>query len=152
AFTLAGTVPLEGVAADPDLSPEFPGITDKLDIRDWDPPFPYHNELIRPRDEHYWDEYRTTPKAYVTLAAGQKLWHSRFGSLTSIRLAPPPPANGTSQPPDLTRLAEDYRRSLLNQLKPEQGGLVYDAVRRRGLEASSGSFDFGWLFLGFSCF
>jgi ABC-type lipoprotein release transport system permease subunit len=151
AFTLAGTVPLEGVAADPDLSPEFPGITDKLDIRDWDPPFPYHNELIRARDEHYWDEYRTTPKAYVTLAAGQELWHSRFGNLTSIRLAPPP-GGEASRSPDLTRLAEEYRQSLLNHLEPEQGGLVYDPVRRRGLEASSGFFDFGILFLCFSCF
>jgi ABC-type lipoprotein release transport system permease subunit len=150
AFTLAGFVPLEGAAADPDLAPEFPGITDKLDIRDWDPPFPYHNELIQPRDEHYWDEYRTTPKAYVTLAAGQKLWHTRFGSLTSIRLTPA--AEGASPSADLASTAEDYRRSLLQHLRPEQGGLVYDPVRRRGLEASSGFFDFGILFLCFSCF
>src|SRR5207244_2667504 len=31
-FRLRGLVPLQGAAADPDLTPEFPGITDKLDI------------------------------------------------------------------------------------------------------------------------
>src|SRR5581483_3688070 len=87
-FRLAGTVPLEGPALDPDLTPEFPGITDKLDLRDWDPPFPYDNRRVQRRDEQYWEQYRTTPKAYVTLAAGQRLWGSRFGRLTSIRLAP----------------------------------------------------------------
>lgn len=144
-FTLAGTVPLTRTAADPDLAPEFPGITDKLDLRAWNPPFPYHNERVQRRDERYWEEYRTTPKAYVTLAAGQKLWGSRFGNLTSIRLAPP---RGV----DLGKARDAFAHSLLQHLSPEEGGLVFDPVRRRGLVASSGFFDFGWLFLGFSCF
>jgi ABC-type antimicrobial peptide transport system permease subunit len=146
-FTLAGFVPLEGVAADPDLAPEFPGITDKLDIREWKPPFPYYNERLKPHDDRYWEEYRTTPKAYVTLGRGEKLWHSRFGNLTSIRLAP-----AAGRPGDLPAAARQFRESLLQHLHPAQGGLVYDPVRRRGLEASSGFFDFGVLFLGFSCF
>src|SRR5262249_42474910 len=33
-FRLRGVVPLQGVANDPDLTPEFPGITDKLGIRE----------------------------------------------------------------------------------------------------------------------
>ncbi len=53
-FRLAGFVPLKGVAGDPDLTPEFPGITDKLSITDWDPPFPYDNKRVKPRDENYW--------------------------------------------------------------------------------------------------
>src|SRR5262249_47301077 len=40
AFKFKGFVPLQGVADDRDLTPEFPGITDKLTIRDWNPPFP----------------------------------------------------------------------------------------------------------------
>jgi ABC-type lipoprotein release transport system permease subunit len=150
-FTLAGFVPMRGAAADPDLSPAFPGITDKLDIRDWDPPFPYHNERITPRDERYWDEYRTTPKAYVTLAAGQNLWASRFGNLTSVRVAPPaaPRSRGTD---DMTPAAEAFRTRLLEHLQPEKGGFVFDPVRRRALEASAGGVPFTGLFLGFSCF
>ncbi len=138
---LRGFVPLDGVTADPDLTPEFPGVTDKLDLRDWDPPFPYDGKRIKPRDERYWKQYRTTPKAYVTLKKGQELWGSRFGKLTSIRLAPATGAAG-----------EDFRRRLLEQLPPEQGGFVFDPVRERGLQASAGGTDFGGLFLGFSSF
>ena len=60
---------MEGTAADPHLAPDFPGITDKLSVSDWNPPFPYNPRLIQKRDEDYWRQYRTTPKAYVTAAA-----------------------------------------------------------------------------------
>src|SRR5262249_23533033 len=45
-----------------------------------------------------------------------------------------------------------FRHALLKHLDPEQGGLVFDAVRQRGLDESLGATDFGGLFLGFSCF
>jgi ABC-type antimicrobial peptide transport system permease subunit len=144
-FRLRGLVPIQDVANDPDLTPEFPGITDKLDIRDWNPPFPYDNKRIKKRDEDYWKQYRTTPKAYVTLAAGQRLWGSRFGQLTSIRLAPA--AGG-----DPARAADDLRRHLLARLRPELGGLVFQPVREEALKASANGVDFGMLFLGFSFF
>ena len=76
---------MTGVGADPYLAPEFPGITDKLNIGDWDPPFPFENRRVGKQDEAFWKKYRATPKAYVTLAAGQRLWGSRFGQLTSLR-------------------------------------------------------------------
>ena len=83
-------MPLTGPAADPDLTPEFPGVTDKLSIREWNPPFPFDNKrassLATPTSTSG-TTTAPTPKAYVTLAAGQKLWGSRFGKLTSIRLA-----------------------------------------------------------------
>jgi putative ABC transport system permease protein len=135
-FRFRGKVPMQGAANDPDLTPEFPGITDKLGIRDWNPPFPYDNKRIQRRDEIYWERYRTTPKAYILLADGQRLWGSRFGELTSIRSTNP--FNGHA--------------SLLQHLDPAQAGLVFDAVRDRGLDESMGSTDFGGLFLGFSCF
>jgi len=144
-FRLAGFVPLEGVAADPDLTPGFAGITDKLSIADWDPPFPYENQRVKPRDEDYWREYRTTPKAYVNLAVGQRLWGSRFGRLTSIRLA-------TENGGDLSEAATTFRKHLLARLDPAQGGLVFNPVRAQALQASSGGTDFSMLFLGFSFF
>jgi ABC-type lipoprotein release transport system permease subunit len=150
-FRLAGLLPLHGAANDPDLTPEFPGITDKLDLRDWNPPFPYDPSRVQRRDEHFWEVYRTTPKAYVTLADGQRLWSSRFGSLTSIRLAPAPQADEAS-PPDVTQAAADFRKQLLSTLRPEEGGLVFEDVRARGLEGSAGASDFGQLFAGFSIF
>jgi ABC-type lipoprotein release transport system permease subunit len=149
--TLRGFVPMTGLADDPDLTPEFPGITDKLTIQDWNPPFPYEPGLVKKPDERFWDEYRTTPKAYVTLTTGQRLWHSRFGNLTSIRLAP---AN-VGQPADLHKVAKDFRRELLANLKPERGGFVFDNVRERGLKGTGGfvgGMDFGWLLVCFSFF
>ncbi len=135
---------------DPDVTPEFPSITDKLDLREWNPPFPYENKRIQPRDERYWEQYRTTPKAYVTMATAQRLWGSRFGRLTSFRLRPgQAPARDAG---DLTQAADEFRARLLERLKPEQGGLVFDAVRQRSLESSAGASDFGGLFLGFSFF
>ncbi|HXG08509.1 MAG TPA: ABC transporter permease, partial [Gemmataceae bacterium] len=145
-FILRGKVPLKGAADDPFLTPEFRGITDRLDIRSWeDPPFPYDNRRIKPADERYWHRYRTTPKAYVTLAKGQELWGSRFGKLTSIRLAPPPGG-------DLDRAEQEFRRRLLFHLDPERIGMRFDPVRERGLEAAGGGTDFSMLFLGFSFF
>jgi ABC-type antimicrobial peptide transport system permease subunit len=144
-FRFRGFIPLEGVADDPDLTPEFPGITDKLTLSEWDPPFPYDNKRVKPSDEHFWDLYRTTPKAYVNLATGQKLWGSRFGNLTSIRLAP-------ESATDLEAAATKFREKLLSHLKPEQGGLVFNDVRGTGLMASAGSSPFAMLFLGFSFF
>lgn len=144
-FRFAGLVPMQGSAADPDLTPEFPGITDKLTIGEWNPPFPYNGKLIQDRDERYWRQFRTTPKAYVTLATGQRLWGSRFGNLTSIRF-------GAPAGKDLATVATEFRIALLSELRPEQGGFVFEPIRERMLQASSGGTDFGGLFLGFSFF
>ena len=144
-FRLVGFVPLTGVTGDPDLTPEFPGITDKLKIDDWDPPFPYDNTRVKPRDEHYWRDYRTTPKAYVNLAVGQRLWGSRFGRVTSLRMA-------AAKGDDLTESAATFRRGLLGRLDPAKGSLVFNPVKQQALAASAGGTDFATLFLGFSFF
>jgi ABC-type antimicrobial peptide transport system permease subunit len=144
-FTLRAKIPLTGPADDPDLTPEFRGITDKLDIRNWEnPPFPYDPKRITPADEHYWNRYRTTPKAYITLAKGQELWGSRFGKLTTIRFD----AKSFEQPEKL----EEFRRRLRSNLDPAEGGLVFQPVRERSLLASAGGTDFDGLFLEFSFF
>jgi putative ABC transport system permease protein len=140
-FKLRGKVPMTGVGADAYLAPEFPGITDKLTLGEWDPPFPYDNSKIKKRDEDYWDKYRATPKAYVNKAVGRKLFGSRFGFATSVRFA------ATSN--------EDAQRindTLLKKLRPEDFGLVFEDVRAKALAASQGGTDFGGLFLGFSMF
>jgi ABC-type lipoprotein release transport system permease subunit len=145
-FTLRYKVPLEGAADDPDLTPEFPGITDKLSMGTWEkPPFPYDPKRIKPADERYWQRYRTTPRAYVTLAAGQRLWSSRFGSLTSVRIA----GWKESDPPPT---AKEFEEFLLGKLNLEQGGFVFQDVKEQALKAGAGSTDFGILFLAFSCF
>jgi ABC-type antimicrobial peptide transport system permease subunit len=149
-FKFVGFVPLDGVAADPDLAPRFPGITDQLSIEKWNPPFRIERKLVKPRDELFWREYRTTPKAYVTLKHGQDLWGSRFGQLTSIRIDPR--RDGQGSPANDAEDVEKFKELIRSKLNPEAGGFVFDPVRERALEASAGGTDFGMLFLSFSFF
>ncbi|QVL31506.1 ABC transporter permease [Telmatocola sphagniphila] len=144
-FKLKGFIPLEGVAADPDLTPEFPGITDKLSISNWDPPFPYDQSRVKSNDDNYWRRYKTTPKAYITLNAARKLFASRFGDTTSVRIAP-------TAGQDLNAGLTQFSQAFLKHLDPKAGGFVFEPIRERLLKSSSGSNDFGMLFLGFSFF
>lgn len=142
---LEAVVPLTGAAADRDLAPEYPGITDSAHLSDWDPPFPIDLSRVRPQDERYWDEHRATPKAFLALSAGQALWRHRLGSLTSIRLAP-----AAGRDPEAARAA--FQAALLPRLDPAQAGLTLLPVRAQALEAAQGAGDFGQYFLAFSVF
>lgn len=142
-FVLAGRVPFEVPALDRDLTPPFPGITDKLSMSNWQPPFPYNASRVKPPDERFWNQQRATPKAYITRAAGEKLFGSRFGSVTSIRIAP---ATDETSEAAATRL----RAELLKQLDPAAVGLTAEPFRERFLAASKGGTDFGMMLLAFS--
>ncbi len=142
---VAGIVPIAGAADDPDLTPDYPGITEATNVIDWDPPFPVDLDLIRPADETYWDDHRTTPKAFIPLAAGQRLWASRWGQVTSVRLSPAPGA-------DLAAVADDFGAALREALDPLVLGFVVYPARSLALEASAGVTDFGLYFIYFSFF
>jgi putative ABC transport system permease protein len=138
-------VPMMGPAADRDLVPEYPGITDSDRIGDWDPPFPIDLQRVRPIDEEYWNRHRATPKAFIAIERGQQLWSSRHGGLTALRLIPPEGA-------PLAQVRDEYEHALLGELDPlAMGFAVYD-VRAQGLAASSGATDFGEYFTYFSFF
>jgi putative ABC transport system permease protein len=143
-FHLAGVV-AGGGALDATLAPDFPGITTARSIKDWDPPFPLDLHRIRPRDEDYWDHFRATPKAFVSLAEGQRRWQSRFGKLTAVRVALP-------QSADLAAAAQKLGQAIRTRLSPESIGFGVEAVRQRGLDAAQGSTDFGAYFIYFSFF
>ena len=142
-FKVRGIVALEGVAADRGLIPEVHGITDVDSFDEWDAPFPM--KKVTPHDEAYWKAYRATPKAFVTLKTAQHLWQSRYGDLTSLRVAP---VAGQA----LGKSRDTLSQELLKQLQPEQMGLVFQPVKSQGLQAASGTTDFGGLFIGFSFF
>lgn len=144
-FKLAGVVKMEGIALDQHFTPEYPGITDADTFGDWDPPFPFEPDRVRPVDEEYWDKYRTAPKAFVTLQTGQRLWSTRHGNVTSFRIAVPPSETVDS-------FAETLGAKLLAVLKPADIDLALQPVKEQALQASSGSTDFGGLFIGFSFF
>jgi ABC-type antimicrobial peptide transport system permease subunit len=98
-FRVHSIVPMEMPWADRTLMPQFPGIEKAETTAEWDTAFPLVH-TIRPQDDDYWTEYRGTPKAFVTLAAGQKMWANRFGNLTAIRF--PIPTNLVSSTSALT--------------------------------------------------
>jgi putative ABC transport system permease protein len=139
-FRVRAIVPLSGAAADRTLMPDFPGIADVETTQNWDAGFPIETSRIRYKDEEYWKQYRGTPKAFVTLAAGRKMWANRFGDCTAVRF----PASAGS--------LETIRSNLLQTLDPASMGLKFEPVRAQALAASSQSVDFGGLFLGFSFF
>ena len=142
---MAAIVPIAGLAADRDLAPVYPGITESESLSDWDPPFPIDLQRVRPVDEDYWNRYRGTPKAFISLQAGQRLWGSRFGSVTSLRLRP-------AQGVDLSTAREDVERGLLGSLDPLTHGFSIVDVRAQNLCASEGATDFGEYFTYFSTF
>ena len=131
---LAAIVALSGAAADRTLTPPVKGITDELTMSDWDPPFPFDAKRIRPADEEYWNRYGPTPKAFVALPTGQRLWGSRFGKITSLRSSKDPTA------------------PLQQHLAPAAMGFVFQPVRQQALNAASGTTPFGVLFLCLSFF
>lgn len=140
-FRVAGVVPVD--AGDRDLVPDYPGITDSPTLADWDPPFPIDLRRVRPADEAYWNRYGTTPKAFVSLAAGQRLWQSRYGAVTSLRLV---------APEGLDDARARYVARITEAVDPLAMGLAVRDVRADGLSASRGATDFGAYFVYFSVF
>jgi ABC-type lipoprotein release transport system permease subunit len=136
-LTVRAVVPLQGNAADRELMPRFPGIADEEDCKDWHPGVPIDLGRIRPVDEDYWKHHRGTPKAFLSLAAGQRLFANRFGSLTAVRLP---------QPIDAVVV------HLRTALKPADLGLMAVPLRAQALEASAKAMDFSGLFIGLGLF
>ncbi len=136
-FRVERIIPISGLAADRDLAPEYPGITESKSLHNWDPPFPLDLKRVRPIDEQYWDRYRTTPKAFIRLARGRSLWGTRFGSLTSIRVFPP---------------SKDFASALRSAIDPSKMAISIVPVKEQGLAASRGATDFGEYFTYFSFF
>ncbi len=137
-FSVKNVVPLEGMYADRDLLPNFPGLSGAENCRDWDPGIPVDLNKIRDKDEDYWDAFRGTPKAFVTLNAAQSMWANRFGSLTAVRFA------GLK--------IDDVENAIKNALDPASLGFVFQEVKKEGLRASSQSVNFSQLFMGLSFF
>lgn len=127
---------------DPDLTAEVEGITDAESMSNWDAPFPMDSSLLRRRDDTYWENYRTTPKAFVSMRTGKELWDSRFGTTTSYRI----PAGNES--------VDEKRSQLSDQLAGdyEAFGMQWIRAKRDGLAASKGTTPFDALFFGFSQF
>lgn len=139
-FKVKSVLPMENPELRPDWTPNFPGVSDAENCRDWEPGMPVKLDAIRDKDEEYWDKYGTTPKMFISLKAGQNLWSNRFGKLTSLRF--PKSQDG----------AVDLERKLLSHMKLKDIGLVPVALKENSAAAAKGSVDFGGLFIGLSLF
>ncbi len=139
-FKVAGILPMEHPMVTKAWTPEFPGVSDVDNCRDWEPGIPMDMKAIRDKDEEYWDEFKGTPKGFISLAAGQKLWANRFGNLTAIRM------------PDEGQTAEAKSNMLALRLNLSDIGLVPRDFKADASAAAQGSVDFGGLFIGLSMF
>ncbi|MDP1797290.1 MAG: hypothetical protein Q8K78_07400 [Planctomycetaceae bacterium] len=140
-----GIVRMTGPAVDKNLTPHVKGVTDVDSLSDWDQPFPMKLDEVTPRDDEYWDSYRATPKMFFRLQDAQAMWRSRYGSLTSVRIAIP-----EGQTFESTR--DEVAKFILDHINPADVGLAVQPVKAIGLQAANGATDFTGLFIGFSFF
>ncbi|WP_395752838.1 FtsX-like permease family protein [Prosthecobacter sp.] len=139
-FKVAAILPMDHPRVTKAWTPDFPGVSDVDNCRDWEPGIPMDMKAIRDKDEAYWDDYKGTPKGFITLAAGQKLWTNRFGSLTAIRL------------PNEGQTLEAKSNALALRVQLADIGLVPRDFKHDAGAAAKGSVDFGGLFIGLSMF
>jgi putative ABC transport system permease protein len=118
--------------------PDFPGLADKANCRDWKPGFDFDATRMRDKDQDYWTKFRGTPKAFVTLKTGQELWGNRWGNLTSIRY------------PVGTKREQVERIAAF--IDPAALGFRIVNLREQALAATNAPVDFGELFVYFSFF
>jgi ABC-type lipoprotein release transport system permease subunit len=139
-FRIRSVVALDGPAGDRTLLPDWPGIADEPNCADWEAGIPIDYDRIRPVDEAYWDAHRGTPKAFVTLSAGRRLWANRFGELTALRF------DQSAGPP------EQLLGDVMDRIDPAEMGLTFTDIRSRARAGVNEALDFGGLFLGLSMF
>lgn len=138
-FTVHAIREMEDLAEERARMPRFPGLSDVESCADWDVGMPMDEDLLKDEaNEAYWDTYRETPKAFISLAAGQAMWGSRFGALSSVRYP------GAAE--------ADILPALRTAMDPAAAGLALRPVREEALQAVAKAIPFGGLFLGMSFF
>ena len=139
-FVVKEILPDHGPLADPGLMPAFPGISEAGNCRDWETGTLVELKRIRDKDEQYWRDYRGTPKAFISLETGQKIWDNRFGHYTAFRF----PTTGSN--------LKVIRKRLMEKIRPGQYRMSFRDIRQEGQIAAGNSTDFGQLFLSLSFF
>jgi putative ABC transport system permease protein len=96
-------------------------------------------DLIRKKDENYWNKFGGTPKAFINYKAGKVLWGSNFGPATAIRFKA-----GVSENELTTRLTSIF--------DPYKSGFTISDLQEESVAAANKSVDFSTLFLGLGFF
>ncbi len=121
-----------------DWTPRFPGLSDAVNCGEWDTGIPIKHD-IRPRDESYWDDYRGSPKAFISLASAQSMWGNRWGKFTGLRI------KGSEN-------AKTLGSRLMTKLTPANAGLRVVNLEKDLESSVTGPVNFGQLFLAFGFF
>lgn len=140
-FQVKRVLPMDSPLVSRDWTPDFPGIADAEDNADWNPGMPFNKEWIRNKDEDYWDEYKTTPKAFISYDAGRELWANRFGEMTSLLFSA-----------DAFADAPAFEAKLKETVSFIDFGLIARDLAGEASDAVANSYDFGSLFAGMSFF
>lgn len=143
-FIVKEIIPTRNILINRSLMPKFPGFAKAVSCMEWNTNIPIDMHKIRDKDEAYWNDYRGTPKAVISIAAGSKLWHNSFGDFTAIRFN-----DSLFRSRSLTDKPD---QEILKTLDPNDLNLSIVDVKSAGITAAKSGVDFGELFLSLSFF
>ncbi|MEI7597557.1 MAG: ABC transporter permease [Bacteroidota bacterium] len=143
-FIVKSVMPTKDSLINRTLMPKFPGFASAISCVEWNTNLPINLKNIREKDEKYWNNFRGTPKAVISIAAGKKLWQNNFGDFTSIRF------NGSAF--DSRSNKNNLENEILKNIKPNELNFSFVDVKASGKNAAKSGVDFGELFLSLSFF
>ncbi len=139
-FMLTEIVPMTSVWVDSTRMPWLPGLSDAGHCREWDAGVPINLDAIRDKDEAYWDEWKGTPKAFISLNKAKEIWENRFGVYTAVRY----PVEAFNE--------QEYQKVFSQNIRPADLGMAVEPIREQGITAARNGTDFSGLFIGLSFF
>lgn len=139
-FVVKEIISMDSDLSDPTRVPHLPGLSDAGHCREWEAGVPIDLDAIRDKDEKYWEDYKGTPKAYISIEKAVEIWSNRFGSYTAVRY----PAHSFNE--------EKYRQIFAQEITPSDLGMAIEPIREQGLHAAQNGTDFSGLFIGLSFF
>lgn len=139
-FVLKEIVSMGSALADPTRVPYLPGLSDAGHCREWEAGVPIDLDVISEKDEKYWNDYKGTPKAFISTESALQLWANRFGEYTAVRY----PAGAFN--------TEGYKTEFASTISPADLGMVVEPIREQGIHAAKNGTDFSGLFIGLSFF
>lgn len=138
-FIISRIVEIDSVWSDQSLMPDFPGISGSKTCSDWDAGIQLDMDLIRNKDEDYWNRYKGTPKAFISYEKGKELWGNNFGPSTAIRF------RGMLN-------EKEIREKLTGSFIPDKSGFAITDPLDEAVKAAGESVDFSTLFISLGIF
>jgi len=138
-FIVSQIVEMQGIWGDSLLMPEFPGIAGTASCSNWDAGVEINMDVIRTKDEAYWNKYGGTPKAFINYGKGKELWGNNFGPVTSIRYE-----SDVSENEIITKFS--------GTIDPYKSGFSISDLPAESADAANEGVDFSTLFLSLGFF